>query len=509
MKLIDRQAEHRLGRAWPTGLRRSGWWAAAGRRRWREVGGVGRGLLAAVGIAVLLGAGGCFSQRSFPVQPMRVRRVVDLAASPHGERTVRQWLVAAQQQLDPLLPRADRGRSLLTDQLVTPDGRPIDVLARFRRDPARMHQLLANLDGLQNTAQASGDDTSNHGPVPPWPGFEDVWIPVADGLEYHARFGVAQRDGRPITSNCIFILPGLFGDLAVWRTRDIALALRAAGLHVLAIEPRGMGETNDRYSDVYCTFGVFESDELIQAALWAQRHPFVNRTGMIGFCWGANESLVTAWTVFRDDDDPIVRDRLRSLIAPARHARVFEAGFLAFSPVLRFEEIVDQCRTPTSILENPVINSLQGTVRNRTVQKQHREITGDLGKCIDFEFERTAGYYPGMVDDCYDYLRLLPYKGRPDGDKLAKVWAPVLIVQAANDPLTSAQNAADVIARFPNPNVAAIVLPGGGHVGFAPYARDYFYSLILSFFDPHDGAAAWTRPSAASQLAQSAAVRRE
>lgn len=432
---------------------------------------------------------GCFSQRSFPVRPDRIVRANLSPRREGAERDVRAWLVAAEAQLEPLLPR-DPHQPLLTKDLVDSAGRPVDVLAHFDRDPAKLHKLLGNLAGIAHTAQASGVDTSNDWDVPPWPGFDDVWIPVAPDLKNFARIGLAKRDGRPIEADCIFILPGIFGDLAVWRTRDIALALRDAGFHVIAIEPRGMGRTNQRYPDVFCNFGVTESGDLVAAAAWAQRLSYVRRTGLIGFCWGANHTLITAWTAGRKPGDASVNPRLFGHVKPTHTERVFEAGYIAFSPVLRFEEIVDKTRTPTSIFADPVIHSLQGTVEHRMRQKQHPEISGDLGRCIEFEFQRTKGYYPGMVQDGYDYLRLLPYKGRPDGDKLESVRSPLLIVQAANDPLTSAQNVADIVAQTEDPLVAAVVLPGGGHVGFAAYARDYFYSLMISFFNPEHGAAA-------------------
>ena len=90
------------------------------------------------------------------------------------------------------------------------------------------------------------------------------------------------------------------------------------------------------------------------------------------------------------------------------------------------------------------------------------------------------------------YLRLLPYGSKPSGDKLQCAGVPVLIVQAANDPLISAQDLADLIARLSNPNVAALILRGGGHVGFAAYCRAYYFSLIFSFFDAKAGPRAVT-----------------
>jgi predicted alpha/beta-fold hydrolase len=73
----------------------------------------------------------------------------------------------------------------------------------------------------------------------------------------------------------------------------------------------------------------------------------------------------------------------------------------------------------------------------------------------------------------------------------------VLIVHGANDPMGTAGEIAELIAQTDNPRVAALILPGGGHVGFAAYARSYYYSLIAGFFDPAWGAAAGAETSLA------------
>ena len=43
------------------------------------------------------------------------------------------------------------------------------------------------------------------------------------------------------------------------------------------------------------------------------------------------------------------------------------------------------------------------------------------------------------------------------------------------------------MAGTANENVAALILHGGGHIGFAAYAKAYYFSLILNFFDPLAG----------------------
>lgn len=61
---------------------------------------------------------------------------------------------------------------------------------------------------------------------------------------------------------------------------------------------------------------------------------------------------------------------------------------------------------------------------------------------------------------------------------------PVLILSSANDPLDTAQSVANLLARTDNPNLGGIILRGGGHMGFTALAPDYYYSLLLAFFDP-------------------------
>ena len=73
-------------------------------------------------LVLLLPAGGCFfSERSLPLNPVdRVAAAPPAAAAP---MTTRQWLVAAQPQLQRLLPHHPK-KPMLTDEMVRPDGKP-------------------------------------------------------------------------------------------------------------------------------------------------------------------------------------------------------------------------------------------------------------------------------------------------------------------------------------------------------------------------------------------------
>lgn len=443
-----------------------------------------RRALRLVPVLLTLFSAGCFSQRSFPLSPEEFVPATPLAGDG---LTTREWLRRTHSQLKSLLPPGDPP-ALLTDELTAVDNRghrhAADVFAHFQRDPDKLNSIWTNWSGIQDTAQCAGGDSDGTAP-PTWPGFEDRWIPVG-ALELCARVGFAKDRGGARRAPAVIVLPGLLGDNQVWRTRDICLALRDHGVHAIALEIRGYGQTGQRYPDLYSTFGVLESYDLLAVAAEAKRWPEVTEVGAIGFCWGANQALLAAWVAAGAPNQHGELDRLRPWLPDigAPPHTLLRAGVIAFSPVLRFDEIVADCERPWQLTENPLLNRLQTGIQARMIQKRHRDVSGSLADLIRFEFERSELTYPGSVEDGYAFLRFLPYRDMPAINRLSGVTSPALIVQAANDPLTSAQNVADLLVAVDNPQVAAIVLPGGGHIGFAAYARKYFYSLILNFFAP-------------------------
>ncbi|HKQ46837.1 MAG TPA: alpha/beta fold hydrolase [Phycisphaerae bacterium] len=436
---------------------------------------------------------GCFSEQSFPMRHgdyVRLSSHGDVADDP---ASTREWLRSAHQELHHLLPRR-RPKALLTEDLLDAQGRPIDVLQHFHVNRDTLESLVGNCKGLEHSAQLTGPDFNPNRPPTTLPGCEDVWIPVGDDLSLHGLLCYARDEhGEFRDADCIVLLPGLLGHNGSRRTRDLTAALVGAGLHVLAIELRSHGQTGVKYPDVYYNFCTIETRDLMIVSEWLQSRPHIRRTGLIGYCWGANQALLAAWFDGRSESHPSLTPGMASALGPVSAARHYEAGIMAFSPVLRFEEIIDALDTERSIFVNPVLTNLQATVQSRVVEKSHdkfpgfdpRACAGSLRKLIDYEIQRSEIYYPGCVEDTFRMNRFLPYKDKPDGEKLASARVPVLIVQAANDPLACAQDVAVLIAKTPNPHVAAIVLPGGGHVGFAAYARAYYFSLILNFFQRH------------------------
>jgi len=445
---------------------------------------------------VLLSATACaFDERSIPMQPGDLVRVPPPdgpeAAAMAG--STRRWLTRTHRALEHLL--TERGKRVMrTEQMVDAEGRARDAYAYFQKDPAILNALSKNWHGMVHTGQSASRSEAIDQPAPPWPGFEQIWIPVAEEVELSGRLGFAGGDdGEVRSADCIVLLPGLFGDNAVLRTRDLARALREAGFHVLAVELRGHGQTEARYPDVYYNFGVIETQDLMKVSEWLEdTYPQIRGTGLIGFCWGGNLAMLAAWFDGRGPDDPTIAANVARFLDPPSTRRHFTAGAIAFSPVLRWEEIMDLTDLPQHMWYNPAAYFFQNTVRARMARKGYPDVSGNLRRLIAHEFAHSI-FTPSLpVADAYRSLRFLPYRGLPAGDKLERSRIPLLMVTSVNDPFLSAQDLPDLIAMTDNPMVAGLILRGGGHIGFGPYNRSYFYSLIVNFFDPQVGAAACT-----------------
>lgn len=429
---------------------------------------------------------GCLSERSFPFSDTKLIQVKNNGESGRPANN-RAWLEATHNRLRALVPESGY-EPLLTNDLIAADGRAVDVFAHFDKDPAYLHTAIGNMSGLVHTAQVTGSTEAVETPAPEWPGFEDVWIEVQPGVSVSARLGLAMKDGVPIESDCIVLLPGLLGDNIRLRTRDICAGLRDAGFHTLALEFRGHGQAEARFPETLYNFGALETSDMMVVAEWLQDKPYIARTGIVGFSWSANIALLSAWEDGRPSDDPMVAPRLAECQSRYdRTRRHYEAGIFAISPTLDFEKIMDRLETPHSFNENPVLSAIQDTVARRIARKNHGPKTGSLRKLIEYEFSKSALGYPGGVVDGVNYLRLSPYKDEPYEPKLMSARVPVLIIHGANDPLAYAQEVANFIADTPNPNVACVILHGGGHDGFAAYCGDYLYSLMINFFDANHG----------------------
>lgn len=454
-------------------------------------------IAALLGPAVVVGTFGCFAERSFDLDPDAAVRLTERDRDSSAPIDTRDWLRHAHRELAHFLPQ-ESAETLLTGDMTDPKGRPVNVFAHFDKYPEDLQSLWGNMSGIRYSAQAASREYYIDKPAPAWPGFEDIWIatPISPilpmTLEHNGRIGWARDDqGRVIDADCIVVLPGMFGDNGVKRSMDICIGLREAGFHVLSLEPRGHGQTEARYPDAHYTFGVFETDDLMWISDWLQALPHVRRTGLIAYCWTANSALLAAWYDGCPFDDPMIPGQVRPYLIhhdPQKHR--YEAGIIAFSPVLRWEVLMDELDRQRSVWKHPIYAAIQDTVRDRMELKGYAEPDGNLRRLVELEHRIYGVPLPEGASSAYSFLRLLPYRGFEAGGKLERARMPVLIVHGADDPLVPAQDVADLMATIDNPAVAAMILPSGGHVGFAGYSHEYYLSLVTNFFDPRTGPAA-------------------
>jgi predicted alpha/beta-fold hydrolase len=443
---------------------------------------------------------GCFQEKSFP---LRMDQVEILgpggAGSMSRNASTRSWLVETHDRLEHFLPREKHG-ALLTDDLTDAKGQALDVFAHFEEKPESLGKVIPNLRAYLNTAQSvsSGDSIDN--PPAPWDHFAKIWVPVAPDVEVSAFLGLAREGDRVKQADCIVVLAGMLGDNETLRTRDLSVGLRSAGFHVLALEMRGQGQTEAVYPEVPHCYGVLETVDLLKLSEWLTDLPHVRRTGLIGFSWGANMAVLVSWLDGCGMVHPNIKPPIKRHLEAVRDRSHYSAGIMACSPVLDWETLMDQLDEPISFTQDPTRSFVQNTVRNRAKRKGYSGIGGNLRLLIDQEFNHSVFTDDFPTPDRYEFLRLRPYRDFLAGDKLEHARVPTLIVHGADDPLASAQNIADLIATTKNPNVAAVILPGGGHVGFAPYSSRYFYSLMVNFFRRESA----PDPSAAAQAVQQA-----
>ena len=437
-------------------------------------------------VILLVLVGGCLGERPFP---LRDSDLVRIERPDDGNLTTRQWLDHTHSELRGLLGPSGR-KTLLTADMLDSDGRARDVYRVMGRNKAAMRTVLGNFRGTVQTAQSVGADSAIGVAAARWPGFEDIRIPVNEDVSLCGRIGIAERDGQAVRSNCVVILPGYLGDNRIARTRELAIGLRRSGIHALALELRGHGQTEQHHPEAYYTFGVLDTQDLLTVSRWLEEtYDCVKGTGLIGFCWGGNVGMLAAWRDGSGIDHPSISPQIARHLEDVSDRQHYKAGVIAFSPVICWEWVIDRTDKPHSLLYDPFTHFLQNTIRNRMAHEDYPEINGNLRLLIDYEFRRSP-FGPSLsIREVYRFMRFLPHRGMPAGNKLESVRVPLLVVHAINEPFQDVQDLAELIAETDNPQVAGLMLPGGGHTGFAAYNRAYTYSLIINFFDPKTGAA--------------------
>ena len=440
-------------------------------------------------VVLLAGLPGCFSEHSYPANFARIVRVNNADGLP-----TRAWAARANKAATPLLPPG-RNEALTTEELSTAGG-PTDVWKRFNLHPENLDNLFLNYRAIEQTAQsASLGATSTDQPAarPDWPGFHDVEVPVSGNAALCGRLGVPEKQYE-IPGSFVIMTHGLFGSLDGVGVIDHVQALRRAGHHVLAIELRGHGQTQRCYPKCPMTFGLAESGDYLAVARWLKQTQGATRVGMVSFSLTGYEALLTAWL---DGTATVteLRDRPMGALLPAHQAEpAFNGGMFIVSAPINIMEVAKDFEPQFNLLLAPIKATFQSHVCARIESYPHTESSAlstghTMWDLAHFEFSRSdiLALYPSFAaarTDLDEFLDLSRDNWKAGAVRMENIRYPVLILNAANDPLASAQGVANLFSRQHNPNIGVILLKEGGHIGFTAYSADYYYSLMTNFFDP-------------------------
>jgi predicted alpha/beta-fold hydrolase len=473
-----------------------------------------------VGAALLLLAalafGGCFSERSFPMNPKRAMTFTRQQIDPESQPlSTRNWTARAAALASNLLP--DGPDTVLTTDELSANGQPIDVYGFFDINPDNLDDLLTNLDGLQQTAQVVSPerelDAKGHLLRPKWDLFVDVEVPGQDGTPLYGRLSEPLQHQIPHTKHetrnaklarmipgaaavadsntYIVITHGLFGSIDGIDMLNQVNAFRTAGYHVLALEMRGHGETQCRHPEATLSFGIHESGDLVSAANWLKTKYHARRVGLVTFSLGGYEGLLTAWL---DGARPVTRFShfgfLKDLPRP-RPEPAFNAGMVIVSSPVDIISTADRFDKPLSLLEAPLKATFQEHIARRAALYGETP-TRSMWGLAEREFYRAGwggkyGDFKTIKPELVSFLDFSAHDWEEGVRRMENVRVPVLMINSANDPLGTAQGVADLFGRVKNPNIGAVMTAGGGHMAFTAYAADYYYTLLLNFFNPVTG----------------------
>lgn len=457
-------------------------------------------------LALLAVLPGCLLERSFPMVPERLVRLNHAVAPRAGRLNTRDWAAIMHGAARSRLPA--RSQVALTSADLARRGEPgeggqepvVDVWRYFAVDPARVDSLWHNWEGIEQTAQVistAPEMESGHIRRNAWAGFTDVELPGTRGAMLFARLGIPEDQHR-IPGSAVIITHGLFGSLDGTDMLNHVQALRRAGHVVLALEMRGHGETHCRHPEYAITFGMYEAGDLVEAAQWLKRTAGVRRVGLVSFSLTGYESLLTAWldghrAVTEFDEIPAFAALPKPGPQPA-----FSGGILVVSAPVGILQVADEFEPRVSPLEAPCKGTFQKHVAARLAFYKDPPGHGmwDLAR---YELTR-AGFIKdvAMLDEFRTqfsrFIDLSAESWNLGAARMENVRVPLLVLHAANDPLATAQGIAELFGRVRNPNVGVMLLRQGGHMGFSALSADYYYSVMVNFFDPA------TAPVAASAV---------
>ncbi|HEY4328604.1 MAG TPA: hypothetical protein VGN88_02620, partial [Phycisphaerae bacterium] len=311
---------------------------------------------------LVLALPGCLSEVSFPMRPERLIRVVNA-----DKLTTRAWTARLHAAAASLLPQG-RSEALTTEGLLTND-KPTDVWGYFHLNPAELDTVTKNLHGIEETAQTVSPTPGIHDSFfdrPPWHGFHDVEVPVADDVYLWGRLGIPDK-ATEIPGSYIIITHGLFGSMDGKDIMNHVEGLRQMGHHVLALEMRGHGQTNAFHPEYAMSFGIFESGDMLAAARWLKSTYHAQHVGLVSFSLTGYEALLAAWLDGTNAETELHGLKMEHLLPVHQDTPAFDLGMFIVSAPVDILALSDDFTAQRSKFQAPVKTTFQEHVHQRLV----------------------------------------------------------------------------------------------------------------------------------------------
>lgn len=295
--------------------------------------------------------------------------------------------------------------------------------------------------------------------------FREVVFESFDGTPLTAALGV-HGDGKPRPG--LVISHGFMGSKNDHYIIDTALTAFAGwGYNVLAIDLRNFGRSQ---CHLHCptTAGWKEGEDLLAAARFLGDKPGVTTVGVTGFSMGAGSTMraaymareypyltggAIAWNGYSD-----ARRMVEYISRKPGLGHPFFPVYLSFKLMHRLRR-----------------DDMKGYIED---DEQRKYLSGSFHEADFMTYmERIAAPHYGVSPDEL-------FASASSREYLSDVEVPLLIIHAADDPICPPSEMDPLIEiAEENPNVHVWMLPAGNHCMFRYLDRNWYETVMRSYFD--------------------------
>ncbi|HEX5011304.1 MAG TPA: alpha/beta fold hydrolase [Planctomycetota bacterium] len=307
-------------------------------------------------------------------------------------------------------------------------------------------------------------DTAGRTPTwAPFPEFEEVQVPGADGVVLHGR----HNPGAPGAPTLI-LLHGLFDSHVRRYVVEYGVSLARMGFHVVALDMRDHGRLRGHGPPP--SLGIHEGRDVLAAAQALSDKQGVS-VGVLGFSYGGHCAVRAAHEATLAGRTDALRGGVMSLGAPLQ----MQEAICALDDHSRLPR-------PRGLRQRLVFRGLMSTL------DRHRSLrTSEKGR-LDHPVEDFESYIREIILPAYrDQPNLVgAFLGAArctQPSVLGKVAVPVALIHAADDFLVPVSHLREAAREAKaNPWVVTRELPAGGHSGYGVVDPEGTLGMLAAWF---------------------------